>query len=279
MASPTRLQRWPHPVAARRRAGHLSLVTRQFDYWVTVYRRTWRGSVVYSFLTPVLLLAALGGVLGGYVDAARPDLAPARSYLEFVATGLLAGQMAQIAVQEVLWPVMARITWNKTYHAMIATPLTVPDVVLAHLLYVLFRLATTAAVFMAVLAVVGVFRSPWWALAVFGVQLLVGWVFAALFYIIGARSRSDSAFSVVYRAVFLPVFFFSGAFFPVANLAPALQAAAKATPLWHGVELTRMLAAGVPSAGMLAVHLGYLVLVGVLGTVAAVRSLRHRIVS
>lgn len=77
---------------------HLALALRQVDYWLTVYKRTWRGSVVNSFVTPLLYLMAMGWLLGGYVDASRPDLGRAPSYLLFVAPGLLAAHAMQTAM-------------------------------------------------------------------------------------------------------------------------------------------------------------------------------------
>ena len=72
------------------------------------------------------------------------------------------------------------------------------------------------------------------------------------------------------------VFLFSGAFFPVANLDAPLEALARATPLWHGVDLTRMLVLGVPDWSMVAVHVAYLLVLVVLGWWWAVRRLTRR---
>ncbi len=256
----------------------LTLIGRQLEYWATVYRRTWRGSFVNSFISPVLYLVAMGGVLGRFVDSGGSSLGAAGSYVEFVGPGLLAAQMMQMAVGEVLWPVMGRITWNKTYHAMISTPLRVRDVVAGHLLFVIFRIGISAAVFMLVLAVAGVFHSLPGALVVLAIQLLLGAAFAASFFVIGARARSDSAFSLTYRVAFMPMFLFSGAFFPVTNLPSALQVVAWVTPLWHGVELTRMFTLDRVDGPMATVHLAYLAVLGAAGWWLSVRALRGRLI-
>src|SRR4051794_202265 len=109
------------------------MVGRQTTYWTTVYRRTWKGSVVTSFVMPLLYVLAMGVLLGGYVDPGA-DLEGAPSYLAFVAPGLVAAHAMQTATGEVTWPVMGNLKWHKTYYAMVATPLAVPDVVAAHLL-------------------------------------------------------------------------------------------------------------------------------------------------
>lgn len=260
------------------RPRHLELVRRQTDYWLTVYRRTWQGSVVVSFLSPVLYLVAMGGVLGRFIDANRPQLGPADSYLQFVGPGLLAVQMLQVAIGEVLWPVMGRLAWNRTYHAMIATPLRVVDIVIAQLGYIVVRVAVSALAFMAALGLAGVFRSVAGVLLVFAAQLLIGLACAAAFYTVGAGARSDAVFALVYRLVFMPLFLLSGAFFPVTTLPAVLQAAAWVTPLWHGVELTRMLALDAVDLPRLALHVGYLAVLSVIGVVLSVRILRQRLI-
>jgi lipooligosaccharide transport system permease protein len=138
----------------------VELVARQLDYWVTTYRRTWRGSTVTSFVMPLLFLTAMGVGLGGYVDdSSGPRSLGGVSYLAFIAPGLLATTAMQIAILESTYPVFGNIKWTKVYSSMIATPLRVVDVLNGHLLYVAFRLAQTCAVFLLLLAVFGVAGS------------------------------------------------------------------------------------------------------------------------
>ena len=137
-------------------------VARQRVYWATNYKRTWKGSAVTSFVSPLFYVVAMGVLLGGFVDdstAGTNALGGAPSYLAFVAPGLAAAHAMQIATGEVTWPVMGNLKWHRTYYAMVATPLSVPDVVAAHLAYVAFRLAITTGVFLLVLAPFGVFES------------------------------------------------------------------------------------------------------------------------
>ena len=77
-----------------------------------------------------------------------------------------------------------------------------------------------------------------------------------MFFAYSATLRSDSGFSIIYRLLVMPLFLFSGAFFPISNLPPVLEWLARLTPLWHGVDLTRMLVLGqVRPAGTGAPHL------------------------
>jgi lipooligosaccharide transport system permease protein len=258
--------------------GRLELVLRQVDYWGTVYRRTWKGSAISSFVTPLLYVAAMGILLGGFIDAEGADLGGAPTYLAYIAPGLLAAHVMQTASGEVLWPVMGMIKWNKTYYGMIATPLRVSDIVAAHLMFVLFRVATTAAVFMVVLAFFGVYTSVLGALVAFAVQLLIGLAFGAVIYGYTAGLSSEAGFALIYRLVIVPLFLFSGAFFPISNLSAPLEWLARLTPLWHGVDLTRMLTLGSVDGAAALVHVAYLAAMAAFGWWWAVRRLTNRLI-
>ncbi len=258
--------------------GRLTMVLRQVEYWRTVYRRTWKGSAISSFVVPLLYVAAMGVLLGGYIESDPATLEGAPSYLAFVAPGLLAAHVMQTAAGEVMWPVFGMIKWNKTYLGMIATPLGIGDIVAAHLAYVAFRVATTAAVFMAVLGLFGVYDSWTGALLALGVQLLVGLAFGAVIFGYTAGLSTESGFALIYRIVLIPLFLFSGAFFPISNLAEPLEWLARVTPLWHGVDLTRMLMLGTVEAGPALGHVAYLVAMTAVGWWWSVRRLRRRLI-
>ncbi|NYD58740.1 lipooligosaccharide transport system permease protein [Nocardioides marinisabuli] len=257
--------------------GTLDGALRLVDYWATVYRRTWRGSIVTSFVTPLLYVLAMGVLLGGFVEADAEVLEGATTYLAFVVPGMVAATTMTTVVGEVTYPVMAMVKWNKTYYSMTATPLAVPDIVLAHLGFVAFRVTVTAAVFLAVTAPFGVYESLPGVLAALVVQVLLGMAFAAPVYAFAAGLRDETAFALVFRLGMIPMFLFSGAFFPVANLDAPLEALARATPLWHGVDLTRMLVLGVPDWSMVLVHVGYLLALVALGWWWALRRLTRRL--
>jgi lipooligosaccharide transport system permease protein len=251
------------------------MVARQGIYWSTVYKRTWKGSVVTSFVMPLLYVLAMGVLLGGFVDVSA-DLDGAPTYLAFVAPGLVAAQAMQTATGETTWPVMGNIKWHRTYYAMIATPLAVADVVAAHLLFVVFRIATTCAVFLLVLTPFGVFESAGGVLLAWPVLVLVGLGFAGVFFAYSATLESESGFAIIYRLLVIPLFLFSGAFFPISNLSAPLEWVARLTPLWHGVDLTRMLVLGNVRPGLAVVHLVYLVVLSLVGWWLAVWRLDKR---
>ena len=256
----------------------LTMVGRQVDYWATVYKRTWKAGIASSFLSPLFYVVAMGVLLGGYVDRGGTTIGGAPTYLAFVVPGLLAAQAMQTSIGEVTFPVMGAIKWHKTYYAQIATPLSVADVVAAHLGFVLFRVATTSAVFLVVLAPFHVYASALGALGAFFAALLTGMAFATPIYAFSASLSSEAGFALVFRLMVMPMFLFSGAFFPISNLSPPLELVARLTPLWHGVDLARMCTLGHVDAGAALVHVAYLAVLLLVGWWFTVRRLTRRLV-
>jgi lipooligosaccharide transport system permease protein len=251
---------------------------RQFDYWLTVYKRTWKGSLVTSFLLPLLYLAAMGIGLGSFVDDNGTGALGGVSYLQFIAPGLLAATALQIAVAESTYPVMGGIKWHKTYFSMVATPLRPADVMYGQLAFIAFRVFTTCAVFVAVIAAFGGLKT-WWGVLGLPVALLVGLAVSAPVCAYAATLDNDSGFAMIFRFGVIPAFLFSGAFFPVSQLPDWIEWLAYLSPLWHGVELSRDLSLGtvelLPALG----NLAYLSAWFVIGTWLAVRALTRRLIS
>jgi lipooligosaccharide transport system permease protein len=252
---------------------------RVYEHQAWVYRRTFRGSLMSSFLNPVLYLAAMGVGLGAYVDrngAGGVAALGGLPYLVFLAPGLLAAAAMQTAAGETTWAVMGAIKWDKTYHAMLATPLEVRDLLLGHLGWVTTRLAMVCGVF---LLVMGLYGAAVWpsALLVIPAGVLTGLAFAAPITAYAATLENDAGFNALFRFGVVPLFLFSGTFFPVEQLPVILRPLAYATPLYHGVELCRSLALGRVDPGPDLVHAAYLVALAGLGTWLAYRTFRRRL--
>ena len=240
------------------------------------YRRTWRGSLTTSFLFPMLYLAAIGVGLGKLVKA--HGLVDGVSYIDFLAPGLLAATAMQIGANESTYPIMAGIKWLKTYGAMLATPLETTDVLYGTLLWIASRVAMASALFLAVMALFGTVHS-FVAVLAFPAAVLTGAAFSAPVVAFSATRETDQSFVVLYRVVVVPLFLFSGTFYPVSQLPGALQAVAVATPLFQGVALTRALTLGHLGGWAMAGHAGYLVALVVAGVVAGRWSFRRRLVN
>ena len=259
--------------------GTVARASRMTDYWLITYRRSWRGTVTTAFVSPVLFLIAMGVLLGGFVtgDPARLDGAP--TYLAFVAPGLLAGQVMQVAMTQSTFPVFSMTKWSKAYWAMWATSLQIGDLVLAHVVSILVRGLLTAVVFTAVLVPFGVIGSWWGPLAALPVLVLLAAAFCLPTYAYAAGVTSEKSFTVILRLVMVPIFLFSGAFFPVANLPDAVEWVAYATPLWHGVDLTRGLFLGQASWGLALVNIAVLAAYAGVGAWLAPKRLTKRMVA
>ena len=252
-----------------------SLAARQLRFWLTDYRRTWRGSIFSSVLSPVLFLSAMGLGLGTLVDAhskARLGV----SYLEFLAPGLLAATAMQTAVGECTYPVYGSVKWNRTYQAAAASPLRPADIFHGHVLFCTLRLVMNCTIFMVVAALFGAVRSPG-ALLALPVAVLTGLAFATPIEAWAVTRTRDSSFAMIYRFGMIPMFLFSGTFFPVSQLPSWLQPVAYLTPLWHGVVLCRALSLGVATAGTAVGHIGYLAALAIAGIVAGNRAYRRRL--
>jgi lipooligosaccharide transport system permease protein len=248
---------------------------RPLEFFLTQYRRVWRGSAISSVVTPVVYLLALGVGLGVFVDRST-TLPDGISYLEFVAPGLMAATAMQMASFESSWPVLSAIKWDRQYHAMLATPLRVRDVMLGHQMYFALRLTLTAAIYFVVIAAFGAVNSPLGVLAI-PVTLLVGLSFTGPIAAWAAHTQSEASFVAIFRFIILPMFLFSGTFFPISSLPAPLEVIAWFTPLWHGVTLCRDLTLGQVSADDL-LHLAYLLVFVTAGLLAARFTYRKRLV-
>jgi lipooligosaccharide transport system permease protein len=246
---------------------------RAYEYWLTVYRRVWRGTVVTSVLNPVLYLTAMGIGLGSIVKKQQLGL----PYLDFVAPGLLAGVSMQVAAIESSFPVRGAIRWNRQYFAMLATPLRVGHLVAGHLLYVSTRVLVSVSLYLVALAAFGALHS-WWSLATIPLSVLIGLAFAAPISALSAYA-DEEVFNPLFRFIVMPMFLFSGTFFPVTRIPHGLREIAYATPLWNGVDLARELTLGGPRLGRALAHVAYLALWVAVGLWLARAAYRKKLVT
>ncbi len=226
--------------------------------------------MISTFLSPVLFLVAMGIGLGSLVDQGRADLG-GTPYLSFLAPGLLAATAMQTAAGDSSWPVMAGIKWTKTYHAALATPVGIRDLVVGHLGWVGVRLTFVSLVFVGVMALFGAVEPVGGLLAV-PPAVLTGLAFAAATTAYAAFVDNDIGLSTLFRFGIVPMFLFSGTFFPISQLPDWLEPLANAVPLWHGVELSRAAALGGETTWSVAVHVGYLLAWTAGGTLIAFRT-------
>ena len=193
-------------------------------------------SVFSTFVSPVLFLAAMGLGLGGLVKAHTGNV-DGLSYLDFVAPGLMVASAMQIAANEAMWPVLGAVKWVKQLprdgrdldHAPARSPsATCCGSCCAR--------SSASTVFLVVAALLGAVPSAWGVLAIPAAALCAA-AFAAPLAAYSVALDSDLAFPVIMRVGVLPLFLFSGTFFPISQLPAWLRPLAELSPLWHGVEL------------------------------------------
>jgi lipooligosaccharide transport system permease protein len=212
-----------------------------------VFKRMWRGSIMVSFFSPLFFLTAMGLGLGTFVNRGSGGVGGV-PYIDFLAPGLIAATAMQTAAFECMYPILAKIMWDRIYDAMLATKIAVRDLLAGEVAWVLLRLLMVSTIFWVVMALFGVVRTLE-ALLVIPAAALTGLAFATPMIAFTATRRDDNGFAAITRFVITPLFLLGGAFFPIAKLPLFLQVVAWITPLAHGVALCRGLALGTLTGG------------------------------
>lgn len=235
--------------------------------------RGWKASFFLSVLAPVMFLTAMGLGLGSLIEEGQSF--GGVDYLAFFATGMLAANCMQNGVFSATYPIMSKITWQRNYEAMLASPLSVKEIFLGELGWSAVALAQVAVPYFVVMALFGVFDSPQ---AIFAIPaaVLLGLSCSAPVMAYTATLQTDEAFTWMFRLIVTPMFLLGGTFFPIEELPVWARLLAQATPVFHGVELIRQVT--VYEVGLSALwHIAYLVTLGVGGTVVGIRNLEKRL--
>ncbi|MGI8999684.1 MAG: ABC transporter permease [Candidatus Limnocylindria bacterium] len=240
-----------------------------------VYKRLWHRSLAFGFLQPVLFLTAMGIGIGALLTPASLEAFGGVPYIDWLGPGLLAAMSMQTATFESTYPIMNKIMWGRNYEAMLSTPVGIRSILFGELAWATFRIGSLAAVFLVVLVVFGIVRTPLAILAV-PFAMLIGTAFAACLIAFTATQKNDVGFSAIFRFVINPLFLFSGTFFPLTNLPEPLRAVAWATPLFHGVELVRGSILDQLDPLTAPLHIAYLLIMFGVGAWFAERTLTRR---
>jgi lipooligosaccharide transport system permease protein len=245
-----------------------------FRYWLTRYARTWRSTIVISIANPLLFLLGIGVGIGHLVDHGHSATLAGVSYTEFFAPGLLAASAMQTGYIEGGGGVARAAGLGGSYLAAATTPLEPDEILAGHFLFITFRVLTSSAAFIAVMAVFGVAGS-WWVIAALPAALLTGLAFAAPTAAWAVGLRSMNKLNSLYRFVLMPMYMFSGTFFALSELPHGVRLIASVLPLTQGVELCRSLSLGTASAVDVVARALYL-LVFVVGGIALARTSYRR---
>ena len=271
-------QHTPTRHLVRQHGGGLPVV---LGYYLISARRYFKVSALSQIGTPVLYLLSLGIGLGGIVDARSGGDSLGTSYLSFLAPALIAATALQIAVGESTYPVLYGFKYQRVYFGMNATPLSADHIASGTLAWIAARAGFSATLYLAVVACFGGIRSVA-ALLCVPIVVLGAMALAAPIVAFAATIESErGSFAAIFRFLVMPMFLFSGTFYPVNTLPGWAQALAWLSPLWHATELARwvslgslQLSSGVGQASAAAL-LGHLAILSAL-TVAGVLLTRWR---
>lgn len=240
-----------------------------------VLLRLWRSEIVAQLFEPVLVILALGLGLGQFVE-----LDSGEDYVVFLAPGLLAMFPMFAAVFECAWGSYVRLEMQGTYRAIVATPVSVDDVITGEMFWGTTRSVMNATYLLLVFLALNPWLhmvDSWMAVLVIPVAVLPGILFSAISIAFASLARAMSQFSYFFNLVINPMFWFGGAFFPVADLPGWARALSYCVPLTHAVELYRGLLGGHLHWSMLG-NLTYLVVASALFYLLALAGMRRRLI-
>ncbi|WP_405373114.1 MULTISPECIES: ABC transporter permease [unclassified Microbacterium] len=229
--------------------------------------------VVGALGQPVLYLLGLAAGLAALIQVPIVDRGVEVDYLVFVAPALLVTAALSVASEEMTYPVMAGFKWRRYFYGFNASALSSPQIANGVIIGAAARMGFAVAAYYLFIWLLGAIGVGWatvpnpetgWLAIPAG--LLAGLAFGIpLMAYAGSIEDDKGQFALVQRFVFMPMFLFSGTFYPLDTLPVWLQWIGWISPLWHGAELGRLATYGaaVPPA-MVVVHLAYLlVLTGV----------------
>ena len=231
-------------------------------------RRGWP-VILSGFIEPLLYLLAIGFGVGALVRTNVVFNGQPLRYAVFVAPAMMASSAMNGAIYETSFNFFYKLKYVKLYDAVLATPLGVPDIALGEIAWALMRGTFYALGFIVVMAALGLVTSAWAVLAL-PAAMLIGFSFAAVGTATSTFVRTWQDFDLV-LTVLIPLFLFSGTFYPITVYPAPLQLVVQLTPLYHGVDLLRSLTTGVIGSGLL-LDISYLAVLGLTSLgIAAVR--------
>jgi lipooligosaccharide transport system permease protein len=199
-----------------------------------MYKRTWKWNILPNFFEPVLYLFSIGIGVGAYISEIGGT-----SYIAFLAPGLVCVAAMNGASFEVTYNIYVRLVFEKTYDAMLTTPIEPDDVLAGEVLWAVTRSCIYGGCFFVVLMLFGLAPLPSSLWVIFVIPI-TGLLFSAIGMVFSLRIPNIDMFSFYFTLFLTPLFLFSDVFFPLKErLADSWLWVAEALPLLHPVRLTR----------------------------------------
>ncbi len=210
---------------------------------ILVYRHQWV-IIVSGAFEPVFYLLGIGLGLGAIIETV-PFGGRQIAYAAFVAPALVASAAMNGAVFETIFNVFFKLNYAKTYEGVLATPMGITEIAIGEMLWALMRSTLYAVAMFVLMAVMGLILSPLGVLMI-PAALLVAAAFAAAGLAGTSYLRTVNDFDIPLGLIVMPMFLFSGTFFPIEGVLPDwLVTVISVTPLYHGIGLIRGLSTGV----------------------------------
>lgn len=237
----------------------------------------WAGIIFFAaVINPTLYLVSIGIGVGSLIDANKG--VDGVSYLTFLAPALLASAAIQGSSDEVIFPTMAGFKWERTFFGMRSTPITARQISLGLFIAAMVRTSVSVVIYWIALYFFGALDSDtaWLAMPA---ALFAGAAMAAVMLALAGKiEKEDFFFTIVGRFIMIPMFLFSGTFYPLSQMPIFLQFFGWLSPLWHATEIGRYLTYDYPISGpMLLTHFSVLAAMIVIGLTASFRIFAARL--
>ncbi len=233
--------------------------------------------VLYSVGQPVAYLFAMGVGLASLVDANSEAAFGGVSYLEFVAPALLVSAAVMTASGEFSYPIMDGFKWRRVFYGPHASPLIPQQIASGHIMASTVRFLLQSVVYFVVVAMFGASPSPWgWVSAIVATVAALSFGLPLMAYA-ASITQDKGQFALVQRFIVMPLFLFSGTFFPLDSLPIAVRWIGWISPVWHGTELGRVFTYGMDQDPLLTItHVVFLLATATVGWVLVRRQFVKR---
>lgn len=214
---------------------------RAFRVWqrhLTVYTKLYKSSIALNFVEPVLYLSAFGLGLGAFIKEIN-----GMPYIKFIAPGMIASSAMFAATYECTYGTYVRMTFQKTFDAILASPVNINDLVGGELIWGATKSMLYGTTIIIVISLAGLVDSAMIILAI-PILFISGLVFAEISLLFVSIVPGIDSFNYFYTLLMTPMFLFSGIFFPIDNLPPVISKIAFFTPLYHLVNICRSFSSG-----------------------------------
>lgn len=236
-----------------------------------VFLKVWRSETVAFVFEPVIIILTMGLGLGAYIGGIGTQ-----SYIQFIAPGIIASYAMFSASFECTYGSFVRMTYQKTYDAIIATPLSVGDVIAGEIFWGATRSLLTGTT-ITIIAVIFHLVPSYWALLIPPLSFLQGIMFGSIAMFFTSLAPTLYSFNYFFTLFITPMSFFSGTYFPLSQFPQIVQTLSWILPLTPVVHLTRALVEGNIHAGLLW-PLALIVATGLLFFMLALVNMRRRLI-